>query len=85
MRTSVLSVTTAGTIGGMSRKTTVYLPDDLKAALEREAQRRGCSEAQVIRDAVADAVDRPRPRAGVIDAEPIAARADELLAGFGQR
>ena len=69
----------------MTHKTTIYLPDDLKSAIEREARRRGCSEAQVIRDAVTEAVSRPRPRAGLIDAEPLAERVDELLAGFGER
>ena len=67
------------------QKTTVYFPDDLKSAIEREARRRGCSEATVIREAVAGAVDRPRPRAGLLDAEPLADRVDELLAGFGER
>jgi predicted transcriptional regulator len=70
---------------GMSQKTTIYLPDDLKSAVEREALRRRCSEAQVIRDAIAAAIARPRPNAGLIDAEPIADRADDLLAGFGER
>lgn len=69
----------------MSHKTTIYLPDDLKSAIEREAVRRGCSEAQVIRDAVAAAVHRPRPNAGILDEEPIANRVDEFLAGFGER
>lgn len=77
--------TTAGTIYGMTRKTTVYLPDDLKLAVEREAHRRSCSEARVIRDAIRSAVTRPRPRAGIVTSEPIAERADELLAGFGDR
>lgn len=69
----------------MVQKTTVYLPDDLKSAIEREARRRGCSEATVIREAVASALDRPRPRVGLLDAEPIAESVDELLAGFGER
>jgi predicted transcriptional regulator len=69
----------------VSQKTTVYFPDDLKSAIEREARRRGCSEAIVIREAVASAVDRPRPRAGLLDAEPLADRVDELLAGFGEQ
>lgn len=67
------------------KKTTVYLPTELKSALAGEARRRGCSEAEVIRDAVADAVSRPRPRGGLFDGEPLAARVDELLAGFGDR
>ncbi len=70
---------------GMTHKTTIYLPDDLKSAIEREARRRGCSEAKVIRDAVSEAVSRPRPRPGLLDGEPLADRVDELLAGFGER
>ena len=70
----------------MTRKTTVYLPDDLKAAIEREARRRGSSEATVIRDALVAAVARPRPTsAGLFEAEPFADRVDELLDGFGRR
>ena len=79
------AATTAGTIYGMSRKTTVYLPDQLKLAVEREAQSRGCSEAQVIRDAIESAVTRPRPQAGIVTGEAIADRAEDLLAGFGDR
>ena len=69
----------------MTNKTTVYLPDELKTALEREARRRGSSEAEVIREAVRAAVSRPRPTAGIIAGEPLADRVDELLAGFGDR
>lgn len=69
----------------MSRKTTIYLPDDLKEAVEQESRRRGTSEAEVIRDAVRSAVERPSPTAGLFDAEPIAERTEELLAGFGER
>ncbi len=69
----------------MNQKTTVYLPADLKAGVEREASRRQCSEAQVIREAVAAAVSRPRPNIGFLSGEPIAERVDELLAGFGER
>ena len=69
----------------MTHKTTVYFPEDLKAAVEREARARGLSEAEVIRRAVAAAVDRPKLRAGFLRGEPFARRADELLAGFGER
>ena len=69
----------------MTNKTTVYLPDELKSALEQEARRRGCSEAEVIREAVRAQVTRPRPTPGIIVGEPIANRVDELLAGFGER
>jgi predicted transcriptional regulator len=69
----------------MSRKTTVYLPEPLKDAVERAAQRRGCSEAEIIRKAIAASVTAPRPRAGILDGEPFAERAEELLGGFGDR
>lgn len=69
----------------MATKTTIYLPDDLKRAIEREARRQEVSEAELIRRAVAAAVSRPRPTAGIIEGTPIAGRAEELLAGFGAR
>lgn len=75
-----------GTIRAV-QKTTLYLPDELKAAIEDEARRSGRSEAEVIRSAVAAAVRpvRPKPRAALFSGEPIARRVDELLAGFGER
>lgn len=69
-------------------KTTVYLPDDLKAAVKHAAAQRGVSEAEVIRDSIRSAVGsvRPRPHGGLYSgSEPIARRADELLDGFGER
>jgi predicted transcriptional regulator len=69
----------------MAQKTTVYLPDALKAAVESEARRRGLSEAEVIRQAIAESVHRPRPQAAIIEGEAFAERAEELLAGFGER
>ena len=44
------------------QKTTVYLPDELKAALERLAVQTGRSEADLIRDGI---------RLAVIQAEPL--------------
>jgi Arc/MetJ-type ribon-helix-helix transcriptional regulator len=41
---------------GMKR-TTVYLPDDLKAALERTAAAEGKSEAEVVRAALSAATE----------------------------
>lgn len=80
--------TTGGTIHDME-KTTVYLPADLKTAVKAAAAQRGTSEADVIRSAIEAAVKpaRPRPRGGLFsgDGEPIAARVDELLKGFGER
>ena len=70
---------------GMTHKTTIYLPEELKSSIEREASRRGCSEAQVIRDAITAAVARPAPTAGFLDGAPFAAESEELLAGFGDR
>jgi hypothetical protein len=67
-------------------KTTVYLPDELKTAVGREARRRGIAEAQVIREAIASAVVRPAPRSGLFtSSEHMASRVDHLLDGFGER
>jgi hypothetical protein len=67
------------------RKTTLYLPAELKSALEREAALRGISEAELIRSALAATVTRPRPTTGLFRAEPFAERSEALLAGFGER
>jgi hypothetical protein len=73
------------------QKTTVYLPDDLKGAVERKARAEGLSEAQVIREAVAAATaayrNPPKPRVGFVKSGDghLAERVDELLAeGFGR-
>jgi hypothetical protein len=69
-------------------KTTVYLPDDLKAAVKRAAQQRGVSEAEVIRESIRTAVGgvKAPPRGGLYSgSEPIARRVDELLDRFGER
>lgn len=80
---------TYGTMYGM-RKTTVYLPDDLKAALERLAESEQRSEAEIIREALRSAVSNrgsPPPRIPLTQVglgDPtIAERTDELLEGFG--
>jgi len=73
------------------KKTTLYLPDDLKRRVEFAAKKQGRSEADVIRDAIEAAVKptAPRPRiplfkSGFTDST-IAERVDELLAeGFGE-
>ncbi|CAN5862227.1 type II toxin-antitoxin system antitoxin VapB26 [soil metagenome] len=66
-------------------KTTIYLPLALKAGVQRRARQEGISEAEVIRRAVAAAVIAPRPQPGLLDAEPLAERVDELMEGFGTR
>lgn len=71
------------------KKTTVYLPDDLKAALERAAVARGRSEAELIRQAVRELtreLEPPRPRLPLFDGgdSTLAERIEEELAeGFG--
>jgi hypothetical protein len=67
-----------------SIKTTIYLPVELKAGVEREAKRRGTSEAEVIRAAISSAVGRPRPIPGIFRAPISASDVDELLEGFGE-
>jgi predicted transcriptional regulator len=74
------------------KKTTVYLPDDLKTTLERAAAQTRRSEADLIREAIADKLERlerPRPRVPLRAeglGDPSAAeRVDELLDGFGHQ
>ncbi len=77
-----------GIMYGM-RRTTIYLPDELKAALERTAAAQGRSEAEVVRSAVAAATSAqapPRPRLPLFDSgDPTLAERieDELAGGFG--
>jgi hypothetical protein len=73
------------------KKTTLYLPDDLKRRVETIARQEGRSEADVLRDAIAAAVAgrrAPAPRVplpGVSLGDPtIAERADDLMKGFGE-
>jgi hypothetical protein len=71
------------------RRTTVYLPDDLKAALERTASARGTSEAEIVREALVAATREPaypKPRLPLFESgDPtLAERVDEALAGFGE-
>jgi Arc/MetJ-type ribon-helix-helix transcriptional regulator len=71
------------------KKTTVYLPEDLKSALGRIAAQRGRSEAELIREAVRDLIrdsEPPRPRLPLFSSDDptLAERLDEELAGFGE-
>ena len=71
-------------------KTTVYLPSELKRALERAARYEGRSEADLIREGIEAITARhgtaeptlPLFESGVPD---LAERVDELLEGFGAR
>lgn len=52
------------------KKTTIYLPDDLKKRLEEVARTTGRPEAAVIRDAISIATrdaTTPRPRVPLMD------------------
>jgi hypothetical protein len=72
-------------MGGMV-KTTVYLPEELKAALARTAAATGRSEADLIRDGIASIVaaqEPPEPRP-LFSHGGLARRVDELLEGFGE-
>jgi hypothetical protein len=71
------------------RKTTVYLPDDLKLRLERAAEDSGLSEAELIRAAVDEYTRthvRPRPRLPLFSSDELAAITDwdEAMRGFGE-
>ena len=72
------------------QRTTIYLPDEMKAAIEREAARRGVTEAEVIREAVTEhlrSFEPPVPQLPVFEEGfgiEIASRVDELLEGFGE-
>jgi hypothetical protein len=71
------------------RKTTIYLPDDLKRALERAARNEGTSEASFVRQVLERAVAEarpPRPRLPLFfsDDPTLAEQVDEALTGFGQ-
>jgi len=71
------------------KKTTVYLPEDLKSALGRIAAQRGSSEAELIREAVRGLVqdsEPPRPRLPLFSSgdSTLARRFEEELRGFGE-
>lgn len=71
------------------KKTTVYLPEDLDAALKRASARQGLSEAEIIREAVGsflESMPPQRPRLPLFHSgDPtLAERVDEELYGFGE-
>lgn len=72
-------------------KTTVYLTDDLKRAVERKAEAERLSEAEVVRRAVGSyaGLVAPRPRLPLFDdpGDPFSAAdyvEEALHEGFGQ-
>jgi Arc/MetJ-type ribon-helix-helix transcriptional regulator len=75
------------------KRTTIYLPDDLKSQLEAKARAEGRTEADVIRQALAAALSQRNPRQPRLplveptgEATNWAEQVDELLGeGFGLR
>jgi Arc/MetJ-type ribon-helix-helix transcriptional regulator len=73
------------------QKTTVYLPDDMKADLERLAAESGRTEADLIREGIRLALSQrtpPTPRSGIFaSGDPrLSQRVDEMLShGFGRQ
>ncbi len=72
------------------KKTTVYLPDDLRARLAQAARGSGRSEAELIREGVrlvTAATAPPRPRYPLFESDDpdFAHRTEDLLEGFGEQ
>ncbi|HEX9326405.1 MAG TPA: CopG family transcriptional regulator [Reyranella sp.] len=71
-------------------KTTIYLPNELKQALRRASKATGRSEADLIREGIGTVVGTHRiaeSRLPLFESgkPDLAERADEHLAGFGER
>ena len=80
---------TGGTTYGME-KTTLYLPRELKDAVESAAAARGCSEAEVVREALralTRAAVAPRPKLPLFRSgkRDLASNVEKALKGFGKR
>jgi len=73
------------------KKTTIYLPDEMKADIEKIASAENRSEADVIRDAILQRIatrTSPAPRIPLFETQlsdpTVAERVEELLEGFGE-
>jgi len=81
----------AGTYGIMYgvRRTTIYLPDELKTELSRAAREEGRTEADLVREGVELLLRarEPEPRLPLFEGgkSDLADNVDKLLAGFGER
>jgi len=62
------------------KKTTIYVPEELAISVTAAAKRTGCSEASLIREAIATyvaTIERPRPKTiGIVSDGSI--QADEI-------
>lgn len=72
------------------KKTTVYMPDELKRALRRAARSTGRSEADLIREGIGLVTGTHRvaePKLPLFDSGQagLAERVDDALGGFGER
>lgn len=71
------------------KRTTIYLPDQLKSTLARAAQEEHRTEADLIREGIELLLRsrQPEPRVPLFaSGQPdLAEKAEELLAGFGER
>jgi hypothetical protein len=78
---------TYGRMYGMT-KTTIYLPEQLKEALERKALVERRTEADVIREALEVALrtyQAPEPVFPIFESDEVTGRGvDELMSGFGE-
>ncbi len=76
--------------GGMYgvRRTTIYLPEDLKSSLARAAQEEGRTEADLIREGIERLLQsrHPEPRIPLFTSgkPDLAENVDTLLNGFGE-
>ena len=70
------------------RRTTIYLPEDLKSSLARAAQEEGRTEADLIREGIERLLDtrHPEPRIPLFTSgkSDLAENVDKLLNGFGE-
>lgn len=66
-------------------KTTLYLPDELKQSVVRLAERRGVSEAEVIRASLSHevAAELPLPETPLFHSDELVGARDEELLGEG--
>jgi hypothetical protein len=70
------------------RRTTIYLPEDLKSSLARAAQEEGRTEADLIREGIERLLEtrHPEPRIPLFTSgkPDLAENVDKLLNGFGE-